>query len=191
VLTVRWTDAIAKVRDAAAAELGAAWNRASFQAQATRIEEQLANSRLREALDGAQQLLQRARAVGEEAYSGAGYDIAMACLLLASVVNAAGASEQALPLLDEARTRFETFEQNEPGRGAERMVSACLTEQSDSLLRLGRLDQAAAAYEENPSGNRMRSAVRPCGPAVDDLGHPSLASRHRDGRREGRRRRRG
>jgi tetratricopeptide (TPR) repeat protein len=74
-----------------------------------RIEQQLDSGRLREAFDGAQQLLQRARAAGEQAYPGADYDLAMACFLLARVLNTAGGSEQALPLLDEARQRFEAI----------------------------------------------------------------------------------
>ena len=58
--------------------LGDAWNHARFEAARTRIEQQLAGGRLREAFDGAQALLQRARAAGEQAYPGADYDLAMA-----------------------------------------------------------------------------------------------------------------
>jgi tetratricopeptide (TPR) repeat protein len=145
----RLLERVAKVRDAAAAALGATWNHASFEAQRTRIEEHLANSRSREALDGAQQLLQRARTAGEETYPDADYDLAGACYLLASVFKMSGASEQALPLLDEAQKRFETFERDAPSRGGERMACVCLTERGDCLRDLGRLDQAAAAYEES------------------------------------------
>jgi tetratricopeptide (TPR) repeat protein len=94
-------------------------------------------------------LLQRARTAGEQAYPEAGYDLAMACILLARVLNTAGGSEQALPLLDEARQRFEAVAQERPGRGAERMAFVCFAEQGDCLRSLGRLDEAAAAYEEN------------------------------------------
>ena len=103
----RLLERVGQVRDAAAAALGDAWNHARFEAARTRIEQQLAGGRLREAFDGAQQLLQRARAAGEQAYPGADYDLAMACFLLARVLKTAGGSEQALPLLDEARQRFE------------------------------------------------------------------------------------
>jgi tetratricopeptide (TPR) repeat protein len=84
----------------------------------------------------------------EAAYPDADYDLAMACILLARVLGTAGGAEQALPLLAEAQQRFEAFETREPGRGAARMASACLTEQGDCLRALGRLDEAAAAYEE-------------------------------------------
>ena len=36
-----------------------------------------------------------------------------------------------------------------PGKAAERMASVCFAEQGDCLLDLGRLDEAAAAYEES------------------------------------------
>ena len=56
----RLLERVGQVRDAAAAALGETWNHARFQAERNRIEQQLAGGRLREAFDGAQQLLQRA-----------------------------------------------------------------------------------------------------------------------------------
>jgi tetratricopeptide (TPR) repeat protein len=56
--------------------------------------------------------------------------------------------QQALPLLQEAGQRFEAIANKYPGVGAERMSSVCLTEQGTCLLKLGRYDAAAAAYEE-------------------------------------------
>ncbi len=82
----RLVERVGQVRDAAAAALGETWNHARFQAARTRIEQQLANGQLREAFDGAQGLLQRARVAGGQAYPGADYDLAMACLLLARVL---------------------------------------------------------------------------------------------------------
>ena len=141
---------VGQVRDAAAAALGDAWNHARFEAKRTRIEQQLAGGRLREAFEGAQQLLQRARTAGEKAYPDADYDLAMACFLLARVLKTAGGSEQALPLLDEARHASRPWPRARARHsGAERMASVCFTEQGDCLLDLGRLDEAAAAYEES------------------------------------------
>ncbi|MDS4032233.1 MAG: tetratricopeptide repeat protein, partial [Candidatus Contendobacter sp.] len=145
----RLLERVGQVRDAAAAALGDAWNHARFEAARTRIEQQLASGRLHEAFEGAQALLQRARAAGEQAYPDADYDLATACWLLARVLRTAGGAEPALPLLDEARQRFETIAKAQSGRGAERMASGCLTEQGACLLYLGRLDEAAAAYEES------------------------------------------
>ena len=140
---------VGQVRDAAAAALGDAWNHARFQAARTRIEQQLAGGRLREAFDGAQAVLERARAAGEQAYPAADYDLAMACWLLARVLQTTGGSEQALPLLDEARQRFEVFARERSNKVAAGMVAKSFAEQGDCLRDLGRLDEAAAAYEEN------------------------------------------
>jgi tetratricopeptide (TPR) repeat protein len=145
----RLVERVGQVRDAAEGMLGEAQNHARFEAQRTRIEQQLGGGRLREAFEGAQELLRRARAVGEKAYPEADYDLAVACFLLARVLKTAGGSEQALPLLGEAQERFEAVERDWPGYGAEMMASACFAERGDCLRDLGRLDEAATAYEEN------------------------------------------
>jgi tetratricopeptide (TPR) repeat protein len=156
----RLLERVAQVRDGAAAALGETWNHARFEAQRTRIEQQLAGGRLREAFDGAQGLLERARSAGEKAYPGADYDLAAACWFLARVVMTAGGSEQALPLLDEAQKRFEAVERDRPGCGAAGMASVCFTERGGCLLALGRLDEAAAAYEEAIGLAQQRGAER-------------------------------
>ncbi len=144
----RLLERVGQVRDAAVTAMGDAWNHARFEAARTRIEQQFAGGQLREALAGAEQLLRRARAAAEKAYSGADYDLAGACFLMARVLQMVGRSEQALPLLDEARRRFEDVAEERASEAAAGMSSACITEQGDCLLDLGRLDDAAAAYEE-------------------------------------------
>ena len=64
----RLLERVGQARDAAAAALGEAWNHARFQAARTRIEQQLDGGQLRPAFEGAQALLQRARAAGGQAY---------------------------------------------------------------------------------------------------------------------------
>ena len=140
---------VAQVRDGAAAALGGTWNHAQFSVQRTRIEQQLAGGRMLEALDGAQKLLQRARMADETAYQRAGFDLALACCLLAMALKRAGRWEQALPLLDEARQRFEAIAKERGSKAAERMASVSLGERGGCLGALGRLDEAAAAYEES------------------------------------------
>ena len=81
----RLLDRVAQVRDTAAAGLGRTWNQAHFQARLTRIEQQLDGARFQPALEGAVELLQRARAAGAAAYDGADYDIAIACYTHAQV----------------------------------------------------------------------------------------------------------
>ena len=163
----RLLERVAQVRDAAAAALGETWNHASFAAQATRIEQQLAGGRLREAFDGARALLQRARAVREKAYPGADYDLAIACILLARVLSMAGGSEQALPLLDEAQKRFEAVANERANKAAEGMARVCFTERGDCLLKLGRLDEGAAAYKRVSAAprNSVTTGASPSGKA--------------------------
>jgi len=145
----RLLERVAQARDAAVATLGQTWNHARFEAQQTKIEQQYGDGRLREVFDSAQELLRRARQVGETGYLGADYDLAMACILLARILKTAAGSEDALALLDEAQKRFEAIERDRPGQGADRMASVCFTERGDCLRNLGRLDEAATAYEES------------------------------------------
>ena len=165
----RLLERLGQVRDAAAKELdrtlGDSWNHARFEAMSSRIQQQLAGGQLREALEGAQSLLLSTQSAGGQAYANADYDLAMACILLARVLKTAGGSEQALPLLIDARQRFEAVAKERPGRGAEHMAFVCLSHQGDCLRVLGRLDQAAAAYEEaiqlaDQSGDARNVAVR-------------------------------
>jgi tetratricopeptide (TPR) repeat protein len=152
---------LARALGTAEQALGGQWGHAAFEAWRTRIEQQLAAGQLQAAFDGARALPERAGPAGEGAYAEADYDLAMAHILLARVLLTAGGAEQALPLLEAARGRFEVIAQAKPGRGAERMASACLTQRGDCLLYLGRLDAAAAAYEEAiRRGDAMRRARR-------------------------------
>jgi len=144
----RLLERVARVREAAAAALGEGWSHARFDASRSRIEQQLAAGQLREALAGAQQLLQQAEAAGEEAYAEAEYDLAVGFFLLGRVLIIRGGAQQALPLLQEAGRRFEAFANKRPGVGAERMASGCLMEQGECLSVLDRYDDATAAYEE-------------------------------------------
>jgi tetratricopeptide (TPR) repeat protein len=173
----RLLERVGQVRDAAAAALGDAWNHASFQAAQIRIEQQLGHGQLPEALTGAQQLLQRVRAAGERAYSGADYDLAGACWLLARVLQTAGGSEQALPLLHEARQRFEAVAKERAMKAAEGMTSACLAEQGECLRHLGRLDEAAAAYEECIRRSEQLGADRDVAVGKGNLGWVRLDQR--------------
>jgi tetratricopeptide (TPR) repeat protein len=168
---------VGKVRDAAVQALGETWNHARFQAARTRIEQQLNGGQVREAFEGAEQLLKCVRAAGEREYPGADYDLASACFLVARVWQTIGAAEQALTLLDEARQRFEAIEQQRPGKGAARMASTCVIERGDCLSDLGRLDEAAAAYEEAVRHNETLGHERGVAVAKGQLGAVRLGQR--------------
>jgi len=143
----RLLERIGQIRDSAAAALGETWTKAQFDAARTRIQQQRAGGQLTEALAGAEQLLQRARAV-ESTYPEADYDLALACLLQAQVFTDAGKPEQSLSLLDEACQRFEAIAEKQPGIWAERMMSVCLESLGSALRNLGRFDEAARAFAE-------------------------------------------
>jgi tetratricopeptide (TPR) repeat protein len=132
-------------------------------------------------LEGAQALLQRVRAAGDQAYDVADFDLAMACNLLAQGLVDAGAAQQALPLFDEARKRFEAVERAKPNRGAARMASVCFTRRGDCLLDLGRLDEAAATYEEGLRSAEQLGDERTAAVAKGQLGTVRLLQgRHAD-----------
>jgi tetratricopeptide (TPR) repeat protein len=168
---------VAQVRDAEAAALGDVWNHARFEASRTRIDQRLGGGKIRAALEEAQQLLQRAQAAGEQAYPSADYDVAMAVNLLGQVLHDAGRPEQALPLFNDARQRFESIAEAQANEAAESMVSACVSRQGDCLRDLGRLDDAAKAYEEGIRREEQRGADRGVAMGKGQLGAVRLLQR--------------
>lgn len=168
---------VAAACDAAQAALGEGWSHARFEAERTRIEQLLAQRRLQAALDGAQALRQRAQSAGEAAYQGADYDWAMACFLLGRILQVASKAGAALPWLEEARQRFENVEVAQPGCGAARMASVSITEAGDCLQDLGRLDEAAAAYERAIQLDEARQDHRSAAVGKGQLGTVRLRQR--------------
>ena len=168
---------VGQARDAAAAAAGDGWSHMRFEAARTRIEQQLTGGRLREAFEGSQALLARARAAGEQAYLYADYDLAAACFLLARVLKTAGDSEQALPLLDEAHRRFEAVAKGRAIKPAERMAYGCIGEGADCLFSLGRLGEAAAAYEEIIRRAELLNAERDVAVSKGQLGTVRMKQR--------------
>ena len=137
---------VAEIRTMAATQLGA-WSRARFQAERSSIERMLQSGQWQQALDVAQNSLQACLDAGEEAYDGANYDIAFAYILLGRVLQMDGQSEAALQPLVEAQTRFQAIA-DQGNASAARMASAAIAERGDCLCTLGRLEQAASAYQE-------------------------------------------
>ena len=172
---------IGEVRDAADAQIGATWNHARFEAAQARIEVELARGRVRDAITGAQNLLEQARVAGEHAYPAAHYDLAIACRLLGRGLHGAGDAQHALPYLTEAQRRFEAVEKAEPGHGAADMATICVFDHGECLLDLGHLDEAAAAYEESIRGARQLQNERQVAVGKGQLGSVRLLqSRHQD-----------
>ncbi|HYC90163.1 MAG TPA: tetratricopeptide repeat protein [Thermoanaerobaculia bacterium] len=173
----RLLERVTQARDAAAAALGQRWNHAQFQAQRTWIQQRLWSGRLREAFDGAQELLQRARQAGETAYPNADYDLAVGCYLLGEVLTIGGAPEQALPFLNEALQRFENIPEDRAGDAAKGMMAVCHARRGDSLRAFGRVDEAAAAYEESIRRAEELGDERQIAAAKSQLGSVRLVQR--------------
>lgn len=149
---------VVAVREDAAKKLGG-WSNARFEAERSRIERLLESGDVQGAYTAAQQLVQNCLNAGEQAYAGAGYDIAVAHFLLGRVLKMGGAAEAALSPLAEAQKRFQKLA-DAGNTSAARMASAAITESGDCLMILGRLEEAAAAYEKALELDKKRGDLR-------------------------------
>jgi tetratricopeptide (TPR) repeat protein len=139
---------VAAIREGEAKKLGDAdWSHTRFTASQMQIERLLGMGNLTRALTEAEALRDRCLQAGDVSYSEAAYDTAAAYFLLGRVLKMGGAAEAALQPIDEAYTRFQRLA-DQGDTSAAGMASASLTEKGDCLRDLGRLEEAAAAYEE-------------------------------------------
>ena len=134
------------VRERAARNLGE-WGHALFTAADAEVDRLLDRGEVRAAHASAERLLKRCLEAGEGAYLGAAYDLGTAHFTLGRVLQMRGAAAEALPLLGEGRRRFEALARD-GNTSAANMAMAVLSDSADCLMELGRLDEAAAAYEE-------------------------------------------
>jgi tetratricopeptide (TPR) repeat protein len=135
-----------RVREQAAERLRE-WSHAQYITKSAAIDRLLERGEVQAAYTAAQELLKRCLAAGEGAYPNADYDIAEAHIRLGRALQMGGAAEDALTLLGEARRRFQMLA-DAGDTAAARMASKAINESGDCLVDLGRLDEAAAAYEE-------------------------------------------
>lgn len=156
------------VREQAAQRLGE-WSYARFVAEIASIDRLLEHGELQPAYNAAEKLLQRCLAAGEETYKGADYHIAYAHWEFGRVLNRSGSAEAALPLLAKALQLFQAMA-DVGDTYAEVMASAAITESGDCLLNLGRLDEAAAAYEEAINRDESRHSMRDVAVGKGQLG---------------------
>jgi len=91
-------------------------------------------------------VVQRGLAAGEDAFAEAAYDLAMAHIKLGRALQMGGAAEAALTPLAEAERRFRKLA-DAGNVDAAGMARKSLTGTGDCLTDLGRLDEAARAYE--------------------------------------------
>jgi tetratricopeptide (TPR) repeat protein len=137
---------LVEIRIGAAQHLGA-WGHAQYLAEDAAVDRLLEQGRYPEAVAGAKFLLEKAEVAGGDAYKGAAYDLATARVTLGRALNMAGSAEEALMPLEAARAQYQVLA-TAGDQDAARMANVVLTEKGDCLTDLGRLDEAASAYEE-------------------------------------------
>ena len=134
------------IREQAAQQLGE-WSHARHSAEVAEVERLTDAGNYAEAIERAHAVLQQAKLAGEDAYPEAAYDLAISYFSVGRAVLMGGNASAALEALDEARKRFQKLA--DAGiEEAKRMASVCVTERADCLMALGRLDEAAATYED-------------------------------------------
>ena len=147
----------AAIREESAQRLGE-WSHAGYLAEGAEVDRLINAGRLAEATERAQAVVQRAKQAGEDVYPEGAYDLASTYLHLGRALRMGGNASAALKPLDEARKRFQMLA--DAGNEAPLMENVCLTERADCLTDLGRLDEAAAAYEDAGQQGRERSHPR-------------------------------
>jgi tetratricopeptide (TPR) repeat protein len=157
-----------KVREQAAQTLGD-WSHARYIAEDASIARLIGCDDLTAACAATRELLEKSLAAGEAAYPEAAYDIAETHWLLGRVLNALGATEDALAPLAEARRRFQNLV-NAGDKGAERMASVALVETGKCLFNLGRLEAAANAFEQAHEVDQRESRSRDVAAGKLELG---------------------
>jgi tetratricopeptide (TPR) repeat protein len=135
-----------------------AWDHARFVAESQEAGRKHETGDVAGAVDAARRLRDRAEAAGS-AYSGADYDRAYAGWELGRMLEAAGSSEEALAVLDEARQRFSTLARA-GSQAATTMELVAIADKGDALLALGRLNEAVASYEDVVRRARALGNVR-------------------------------
>jgi tetratricopeptide (TPR) repeat protein len=146
-----------------------AWSAASFDHERFGVERLLAAGDLPRAYQAAAALHQRSLAAGESAYPGAAYDIAYIFWLYGRVLRRGGQVGAALSLLAEAQRRFQALA-DAGDASAARMASAAITERADCLTALGRLDEAAGAYQRAIDLDEKRGDMRDVATGRGQLG---------------------
>ncbi|NIP84247.1 MAG: tetratricopeptide repeat protein, partial [Planctomycetales bacterium] len=131
---------VVAVREQASRQLGGGLTDARFAARRMEIERLLQAGQVPQAYQAAQQLLAHSQGPGSQVSA---YNQAMAFNLLGRVLFAGGAAGEALPRFREAQRRFEQL-----GEEGARMTARTLENQGNCLADLGRLEEAAQAYEQ-------------------------------------------
>ena len=125
------------------------WSHAQFEYQRLLINRLEEKGNMVAAYHATQKLFSKAQSVGEHAYSGADYDLAMAYFKMGKSSNMVGSSAEALLYLRQAQQLFEKLSTiSGVNPRAARMAAKSLAEQGTSLKALGQLDEATKLFLE-------------------------------------------
>ncbi|MGH7492399.1 MAG: tetratricopeptide repeat protein [bacterium] len=138
---------VVAVREQAAQKLGGR-SHARFLTESSKIDRLIESGDIQAAHKIAETLLQKCLEAGENSHSGADYNTAWAHFKLGRVLQKGGAAEAALSPLTEAQQRFQQLA-DAGNTNAARMEAVAVQESGDCLRDLGRLEEAAAAYEDS------------------------------------------
>jgi tetratricopeptide (TPR) repeat protein len=161
-----------RVREQAAEKLGE-WSHARFTTENAHIDRLCERGDLSAAHAAAQQLLEKCLAATERAYTEAAYETATAYFNIGRVRVLSGAADAALAPLLEAHRRFQELA-NSGIANAESMAILVVTDLGNCLLKLGRLDEAARAYEIAIERSTSLQNLRQVAVAKFQLGTVSL-----------------
>ncbi len=135
---------VEKIRDDANRRL-TGWSHEEFLEELTTMETLMDGGRHAEAVAAARKTLHRAETLGEDAYEGAGYDLATLHQTLGLAFLLGGEAESALQSLEQAREWFGELA-GEGHEEAGRMETLACAQTGDCLRALGRPESAAQAY---------------------------------------------
>ncbi|MDP2225070.1 CHAT domain-containing protein [Nitrosomonas sp.] len=166
----RLVEQLARIRDDAEKELSDSWDSAHFQVARTKIMDLMVRGKLGDALLDSQNLLQQARAVGENNYPHSDCDLALACSIHAQMLIRANRLDQALPLIEEALRRFRIIVQACANNDAKAMISVCLTELGNYFSKKEQYNESAKVYEESIRHSEQHKYTRETAVAKGALG---------------------
>lgn len=127
-----------------AATLTQGWGHARFEKERLLIERLHQQGQLQPAIEKAQVLLAKVEQMGQNAYEGSDYDLAMANNLIGSILLTGKLADKAIIFLLKAQQLFLLL-----GNGGKYMAAICLAEQARCLENFGKLDEAVEKYRES------------------------------------------
>jgi tetratricopeptide (TPR) repeat protein len=155
---VRTLARVVRVGQCAGQRLGE-WCHSRYLIESATIGRLLAAGCCSAAVDAARHLLERALQAGRSKYPEADGDLAMCQFYLGRALSMSGGAAEALAWLVNAEEHFAHLAAGCDANAA-RMASVCLADQADCLRDLGRLDDAARAYEKAISDGERRGDRR-------------------------------